>query len=79
LFGQNLVDLKSPVSKFNNGGCHLKVLVSLKGFLEVAAHDTQRSRIYAGMELEVLSAGTVAKFIIKSSWLLLSLNRVFSA
>ena len=39
----------------------------------------QRPRIYAGMELEFLSAGTVAKFIIKSSRLLLSLNRVFSA
>lgn len=36
-------------------------------------------RIYAGMELEFLSAGTVAKFIIKSPCLLLLLNCVFSA
>jgi hypothetical protein len=36
-------------------------------------------RIYAGMELEFLSAGTVAKFIIKSSCLFLLLNTVFSA
>jgi hypothetical protein len=38
-----------------------------------------RPRIYAGMELEFLSAGTVVKFIIKSSCLLLSLIRVSSA
>ena len=40
----------------------------------VQAHNI---RIYAGLELEFLSAGTVAKFIIKSSLLLLSLNKVF--
>ena len=39
----------------------------------------QRPRIYAGMELEFLSAGTVVKFIIKSLCLLLSLISVFSA
>jgi len=32
-----------------------------------------------GMEIEFLSAGTGAKIIIKSSLLLLSLKRVFSA
>jgi len=36
-------------------------------------------RIYAGMQLKFPSAQTVAKFIIKSSCLLLSLIRVFSA
>ena len=39
----------------------------------------QRSRIYAGLELEFILPGTVAKFIIKSSLLSLSLNKVFSA
>jgi len=39
----------------------------------------QRPRIYAGMELEFLSAGTVAKFIINSSLLLLLLNSDLSA
>ena len=43
----------------------------------VFVHDTQRPRIYAGLELEFLSARTVAKFIIKSSLLFLSLNKVF--
>ena len=38
-----------------------------------------RPRIYAGMELEFLSARTVAKFIIKSSCLLLLLISVLSA
>jgi hypothetical protein len=36
-------------------------------------------RLAAGGEIEFLSARTVAKFIIKSSLLILSLNRVFSA
>ncbi len=42
-------------------------------------HCKQRQRIYAGMELEFQSDETVAKFIIKTSLLLLSLIRVFSA
>ena len=45
----------------------------------VVLNDAQRPRIYAGMELEFPSAGTVAKFIIKSSLLFLSFIRVFSA
>jgi len=38
----------------------------------------QRPRIYAGLKIESLSAEAVAKFIFKSSLLLLSLNKVFS-
>ncbi|HUZ59127.1 MAG TPA: hypothetical protein VMU83_10120 [Hanamia sp.] len=45
--------------------------------IETVPYGTQRPRIYAGLELEFLSAGTVAKFIIKSSLLLLLLNIVF--
>ncbi len=39
----------------------------------------QRLRLCAGGVLEFLLPGTVAKFIIKSSLLLLSLNKDFSA
>ena len=45
----------------------------------LVANGCQRSRIYAGLEIEFLSARTVAKFIIKSLLLLLSLNKVSSA
>jgi len=39
----------------------------------------QRSRIYVGLELEFRLLETVAKFIIKSSSIVLLLNKVFSA
>jgi hypothetical protein len=45
----------------------------------VIANDAQPPRIYPGLELEFLSAGTVAKFIIKSSCLFLWFIRAFSA
>jgi len=52
-----------------------------KNFLlwKVTVNCSLRTRIYAGMELEFLSAGTVAKFIIKSSCLFLLVIRAFSA
>ncbi|RNI35613.1 hypothetical protein EFY79_11625 [Hanamia caeni] len=58
-----------------------KGIVAIKNVLLSLAliGDAQRPRIYAGMELEFLSARTVAKFIIKSSLLFLSLNKVPSA
>jgi hypothetical protein len=46
-----------------------------KRLLLIAAYPTH----YAGMELELLSAGTVAKFIIISSLLILLFNEAFSA
>jgi hypothetical protein len=48
-----------------------------KGEPTVVLNDAQRLRIYAGMELEFPSAETVAKFILKSSLLLLSLIKFF--
>ena len=54
----------------------LHLLIS---FIEIIYNSTQRPRIYAGMELEFLSAETVAKFIIKSSCLFLLFIRLFSA
>jgi hypothetical protein len=46
--------------------------------MKIVTDCKQRPYIYAGMELEILSAGTVAKFIIKSSCLFLLLIGVFS-
>jgi hypothetical protein len=45
---------------------------------EVSINNSRlRLRIYVGLALEFLSAGTVAKFINKRSLLLLALNKAF--